>query len=117
MLQSAVAVPGGPYEKDAVLMHLLSDALKPGNKILVFVRTKRACEIIGQQLRRAGYPQTQTIHADKTQQERDSIMRLFKSSDTFLLCATDVAQRGASPHFNNNIFYHTGGEGFHGHEE
>ena len=96
VLQSAIAVPGPPHTKDAILMELLADALQPGNKVLVFVRTKKACESIGQELRRAGFGQTQTIHADKTQQERDSIMKLFKSSDTFLLVATDVAQRGAS---------------------
>ena len=34
------------------------------------------------------------MHGDKNQVQRDGIMNAFKTSDTRLLCATDLASRG-----------------------
>jgi hypothetical protein len=44
-------------------------------------------------MRRAGF-EVETMHSDRSQQERDAVIYKFKRSSTMLLFATDVAQRG-----------------------
>ena len=62
-------------------------------KILVFVRTKVRAERVKAAMERVGI-ETMTIHSDKTQQERDDVMRRFKSGENKVLIATDISARG-----------------------
>ncbi|KAE9604838.1 hypothetical protein Lal_00010954 [Lupinus albus] len=65
---------------------------------LVFVETKKGADALEHWLYLNGFPAT-TIHGDRTQQEREFALRSFKSGNTPILVATDVAARGLDiPH-------------------
>ncbi|CAM9769928.1 unnamed protein product [Ascophyllum nodosum] len=62
-------------------------------KVLVFVETKKGCDALTRSLRQDGY-QARCIHGDKTQEERDYVLKDFKAGNFMVLVATDVAARG-----------------------
>lgn len=62
-------------------------------KCLVFVETKKGCDALTRSLRQDGYS-ARCIHGDKTQEERDYVLKDFKSGAFSVLVATDVAARG-----------------------
>jgi ATP-dependent RNA helicase DDX5/DBP2 len=62
-------------------------------RILVFTETKRKADALCQELR-GDKVSAAAIHGDKTQDQRDTALRLFKEQKTRVLVATDVAQRG-----------------------
>ncbi|KAF5725516.1 DEAD-box ATP-dependent RNA helicase 37 [Tripterygium wilfordii] len=65
---------------------------------LVFVETKKGADSLEHWLSVNGFPAT-TIHGDRSQQEREQALRSFKSGNTPILVATDVAARGLDiPH-------------------
>uniref|UniRef100_A0A2P2M503 RNA helicase n=1 Tax=Rhizophora mucronata TaxID=61149 RepID=A0A2P2M503_RHIMU len=65
---------------------------------LVFVETKRGADSLEHWLYLNGFPAT-SIHGDRSQQEREYALRSFKSGNTPILVATDVAARGLDiPH-------------------
>ncbi|MCU4155930.1 DEAD/DEAH box helicase [Carboxylicivirga sp. A043] len=65
----------------------------PDKKILAFVRTKVRCERVLKAMERVKM-EAVTIHSDKTQDERDQVMKQFKTGEIKLLIATDVSARG-----------------------
>ncbi|MCT4646532.1 MAG: DEAD/DEAH box helicase, partial [Carboxylicivirga sp.] len=65
----------------------------PEKKILAFVRTKVRCERVLKAMERVEV-QAVSIHSDKTQDERDTVMKQFKTGEIKLLIATDVSARG-----------------------
>jgi ATP-dependent RNA helicase RhlE len=65
----------------------------PEKKILVFVRTKVRAERVLKALARVEIHSI-TIHGDKTQAERNSVMKRFGSGEVKVLIATDVSARG-----------------------
>lgn len=73
----------------------LEDMIKdhPDKKILIFVRTKVRAERVKKAMERVKID-TDTIHSDKVQQERDRTMRNFRSGDMKILIATEVSARG-----------------------
>jgi ATP-dependent RNA helicase RhlE len=78
-------------DKVSLLKHLL-DELKV-EQALVFTRTKRGADRLARVLDKGGYS-SRAIHGDKSQSQRESALRLFKSGDVMLLIATDLASRG-----------------------
>ncbi|XP_040381279.1 DEAD-box ATP-dependent RNA helicase 52A-like [Oryza brachyantha] len=60
---------------------------------LVFVETKREADSLRYWLYSKGFPTT-SIHGGRTQQERESALRSFKTGHTPIMVATDVASRG-----------------------
>jgi ATP-dependent RNA helicase DDX3X len=60
---------------------------------LVFVETKRAADMMEDQLIMRGFNVT-SIHGDRTQAEREHALRSFRDHRTPILVATDVAARG-----------------------
>ncbi|CAL0321524.1 unnamed protein product [Lupinus luteus] len=60
---------------------------------LVFVETKKGADALEHCLCVNGFPAT-SIHGDRSQQERELALRSFKSGNTPILVATDVAARG-----------------------
>ncbi|KAL5200582.1 hypothetical protein ABZP36_021785 [Zizania latifolia] len=60
---------------------------------LVFVETKREADSLMYWLYNKGFPAT-AIHGDRTQQERESALKSFKTGLTPIMVATDVASRG-----------------------
>lgn len=65
----------------------------PESKILVFVRTKVRAERVLAAMARIRI-ETQTIHGDKEQSERNQVMSAFRSGKNKVLIATDVSARG-----------------------
>lgn len=68
-------------------------------KIIIFVETKKKVETITRLIRRYGWPAV-CMHGDKSQQERDYVLREFRNGKSNILIATDVAARGLGKHFN-----------------
>lgn len=62
-------------------------------KILVFVRTKVRAERVKAAMERVQI-ETDTIHGDKDQREREAVLSRFKRGDLNVLIATDVSARG-----------------------
>ncbi|CDW80654.1 UNKNOWN [Stylonychia lemnae] len=65
-----------------------------GSKILVFCETKKGVDELTKQMRYDGLHGVKGIHGDKTQYERDYVIKEFKTGRTYILVATDVASRG-----------------------
>ncbi|KAF7053593.1 hypothetical protein CFC21_061477 [Triticum aestivum] len=82
------------------LLHAQRDSSEQGKQALtlVFVETKRGADSLENWLCTNGFPAT-SIHGDRNQQEREYALRSFKSGQTPILVATDVAARGLDiPH-------------------
>lgn len=62
-------------------------------KVLIFVGTKRVADDLTKYLRQDGWPAL-AIHGDKQQQERDWVLNEFKTGNSPIMIATDVASRG-----------------------
>ena len=65
----------------------------PGQKILAFVRTKVRAERVSKAMARADITSL-TIHGDKTQEERITVLEQFRAGNVNLLIGTDVTARG-----------------------
>ncbi|MCB1902014.1 DEAD/DEAH box helicase [Cognatazoarcus halotolerans] len=77
--------------KRNLLAHLLRH--QPEDQVLVFVDTKFACSRLANFLERHGIA-ADSIHGDKSQQQRTDTLDAFKSGKVRVLVATDVAARG-----------------------
>jgi ATP-dependent RNA helicase DDX5/DBP2 len=62
-------------------------------KVLIFVETKKGADMLTRSLIQDGWPAA-AIHGDKSQDERDFVLREFKAGRRKMLVATDVAARG-----------------------
>ena len=78
-------------EKSKLLMEML--AKHPGERALVFGRTKHGMEKLSRMLDKQGFA-AGAIHGNKSQGQRDRAIAGFKSGDIEVLVATDVAARG-----------------------
>jgi ATP-dependent RNA helicase RhlE len=77
--------------KPALLAHLVRTREMP--QVLIFARMKRDADRVARQLKRDGLPAT-AIHSDRSQAERTLALEEFKSGQSRILVATDVAARG-----------------------
>ncbi|HAB26678.1 MAG TPA: RNA helicase [Xanthomarina gelatinilytica] len=77
--------------KIELCLHLLRNEIK--GSILIFRRTKFGVDKLEQTLIKNGY-QVETLHGDKSQTDRQTALKKFKSSMVNILIATDVAARG-----------------------
>lgn len=78
-------------DKRKLLAHILADqAIK---SVLVFARTKHGADRVAKDLVKAGI-QAEAIHGNKSQNARQRALTNFKSRDTRVLVATDIAARG-----------------------
>jgi len=75
-----------------VLYEILEKAMD-GSKVLIFTGTKRTADSLTWALRRDGWP-ARAIHGDKSQTERDWVLKEFRNGKVPLMIATDVAARG-----------------------
>ncbi|XP_051199959.1 DEAD-box ATP-dependent RNA helicase 52A isoform X2 [Lolium perenne] len=99
-------------EKKTYLLNLLQEQSfcssdgKPQQPLtLVFVETKRDADSLRYWLYNKGFPAT-AIHGDRTQEERESALRSFKSGLTPIMVATDVVARGLDvPNVSHVINY------------
>src|SRR5688500_4650743 len=82
-------VPG--TRKRALLAHLIRT--REMKQVLVFVRMKRDANKLARELERDGI-NTQAIHSDRSQAEREQALSDFKEGRATVLVATDIAARG-----------------------
>ena len=82
-------VPGD--QKRAVLTHVLTQ--EAASQTLVFCKTKRGSDRVGEHLERAGI-KTAGIHGNKSQGARTRALGDFKAGRVNVLVATDIAARG-----------------------
>lgn len=69
-----------------VLKHLREN-WSPKDRCLVFVETKKGCDMLTRSLRADGFG-ARAMHGDKSQEERDWTLKGFKSMENTLLIAT-----------------------------
>lgn len=81
------------HDKYRSLLKHLKENLSEKDRVLVFVETKKGCDMLTRSLRSDGF-QARAMHGDKSQDERDWVLKEFKSCKSSLLVATDVAARG-----------------------
>jgi len=75
------------------MQEMLQAAKDNGDRILIFVETKRQTDFMASKLCQNEFPAT-SIHGDRQQMEREEALRTFKSGETPVLVATNVAARG-----------------------
>src|SRR3954470_21879183 len=78
-------------DKRALLVEVLAD--KSMTRVLVFSRTKHGANRIADHLVKARI-EAEAIHGNKSQNARERALAGFKSGDTRVLVATDIAARG-----------------------
>jgi ATP-dependent RNA helicase RhlE len=78
-------------DKRKLLLHLLQD--KTIVTALVFARTKHGADRVAKDLVRSGV-RAEAIHGNKSQGARQRALSNFKSQETRVLVATDIAARG-----------------------
>jgi ATP-dependent RNA helicase RhlE len=78
-------------QKRAVLTHVLTQ--DAASQALVFCKTKRGSDRVGEHLERAGI-RTAVIHGNKSQGARPRALGDFQSGRVNVLVATDIAARG-----------------------
>ncbi len=78
-------------DKKSLLIDVLQDPSI--ERALVFTRTKHGADKITKELIKSGIP-SQAIHGNKTQNARQQALQNFKSKQTRVLVATDIAARG-----------------------
>ncbi|MDP3313797.1 DEAD/DEAH box helicase [Lutibacter sp.] len=81
----------GKQNKMELCLHLLRNTIN-GN-ILIFRRTKMGISKLEKMLKSNGY-KIDSIHGDKTQNDRENALENFKEGKINILIATDVAARG-----------------------
>jgi superfamily II DNA/RNA helicase len=86
---SAFAVDTG--KRTQLLRHLISN--NDWERVLVFVATKHAAEIVADKLRKAGLS-AEPFHGVLSQGKRSQVLTDFKASRLKVVVATDVASRG-----------------------
>ena len=65
-----------------------------GSRVIIFCETKRGVDDLVRDLRNDRVQGAAGIHGDRTQYERDRVIKDFKDGTNFILVATDVASRG-----------------------
>jgi len=70
-------------------------------KIIIFTSTKSMCDDLTSDLRYKGFG-AGCLHGDKSQSERDWVLRSFKQGTLNVLIATDVAARGLGMYKKKN---------------
>lgn len=75
------------------LLQSIYDKDENPGKIIIFIETKRKVESISRYIRGFGV-KCGTLHGDKSQNERDYVLREFRTAKSNILVATDVAARG-----------------------
>ncbi|MCX6767464.1 MAG: DEAD/DEAH box helicase [Candidatus Micrarchaeota archaeon] len=90
-----------PGQKLAALLYLLEE--KKPTKALIFCRTKHGVKKLARLLNQNGVP-AEGIQGDLSQAQRDRAMQGFKSGETPILVATDIAARGIHVERLSHVF-------------
>ena len=79
--------------KRFLLRHLLDSSAVEIPSVLVFTRTKHGADRVARHLQKNGI-KADAIHGDKSQNQRQNALNSFKSGQSRVLVATDIAARG-----------------------
>lgn len=82
------------------LLEEIGNANEEGGKIIIFVETKKKVENITKNIRRYGWPAV-CMHGDKSQQERDYVLRGKQVLETFIYRSSNFL---LGPQLNYHIF-------------
>jgi len=83
--------PVAPHLKTALLLSLL--ARTDTQSVLIFTRTKHRASRLARQIAEKGYRVT-SLHADRSQSQRQNALKGFKDGAFQVMVATDIAARG-----------------------
>jgi len=89
------------YERDSAIVRLL-DATDP-IKSIIFCRTKREVDRLSTHLMAVGYT-AKGLHGDMEQNQRETTIKAFRTSQLEILVATDVAARGLNVTDISHVF-------------
>lgn len=78
-------------QKNGLIKHILKQ--KTYSSVLIFSSTKQKVKTLHRELLHAGF-QAKAIHSDLDQEERENVLRSFRSKQTQILVATDILSRG-----------------------
>ncbi len=78
-------------DKNNLLIHILQDAAI--DQVLIFSRTKHGADRIARNLKKKKI-RAEAIHGDKSQNQRQKALSMFKERKVRVLVATDIAARG-----------------------
>ena len=94
-----------PTDKDAALLFLLQNVIKPDQQSIIFASTKHHVEYLHELLLAANIPNSH-IYGALDQEARRGNLQLFRDNKVSVLVVTDVAARGIDvPLLNNVINY------------
>ncbi|HSD38760.1 MAG TPA: DEAD/DEAH box helicase [Rhodocyclaceae bacterium] len=85
------AIQVGSKRRTALLLQMVKQ--KGWTRVLVFVATKYACELVADKLARRGI-QAAPLHGEMSQGARSEVLAAFKAEELHVLVATDLAARG-----------------------
>lgn len=91
IVQRAIAVDAP--RRTQLLRHLIEQNKQAWQRVLVFVATKHAAEIVSEKLRKARI-NAEPFHGELSQGKRTQVLADFKASRLKVVVATDVASRG-----------------------
>lgn len=91
ILQRAIAVDSP--KRTQLLRHLIQQSEGAWDRVLVFVATRHAADIVAAKLRKAGL-QAEPFHGDLSQGKRTQVLADLKAFRVHVVVATDVAARG-----------------------
>lgn len=83
--------PVSAHLKSALLLALLKKTKT--ESVLIFTRTKFRAQKLAQQIERAGHKVT-SLHSNRSQGQRQSALKGFRSGHHQIMVATDIAARG-----------------------
>jgi ATP-dependent RNA helicase RhlE len=83
--------PVPSHLKTALMLRLLKETKT--ESVLIFTRTKYRAQKLTQQIERAGHKVT-SLHSNRTQGQRQSALKGFRSGQHQIMVATDIAARG-----------------------
>jgi ATP-dependent RNA helicase RhlE len=94
----AAGVVQGAYlvydtQKNNLIKSLLEGKEKELSSVIIFVSTKQKVKELDRDLQKAGI-KAKAIHSDLEQNEREEVLRNFRSKQTQILVATDILSRG-----------------------
>ncbi len=90
---------------DAKYEELTRELDERTGSVVMFVKTKRACDRIAKRLNADGH-HADAIHGDLNQRKRDRVIKNYRAKEFRILVATDVASRGLDiPHIEHVINY------------
>ncbi|MFT6698177.1 MAG: ATP-dependent RNA helicase RhlE, partial [Polaromonas sp.] len=86
-----LAIEVDSRRRTQLLRHLITE--KKWSRVLVFVATKHAAEMVADKLRKVGL-EAEPFHGELSQGKRTQVLLDFKNADVKVVIATDVAARG-----------------------